>query len=174
MEHRCPQCASSQVTCVREGGFAPECRCDGCGYVFTNPLLSVVFIDDNDARRQRLVTSLQREGIPVVAAGSVAELEGWPVGKVLVTHAASVAPFWFEMGAAHIVVLADSEEERALAATIAHERATVANGDPAVLLAKLRFIAESDAARAPVNGHQGERRSGVGERRRYPRHDRRS
>lgn len=174
MEHRCPQCASSQVTRVRDGGFAPECRCDGCGHVFTNPLLSVVFIDDNDARRQQLVTSLQREGIPVVAASSVAELEGWPVGKVLVTHAASMTPVWFEMGAAHLVVLADSEEERALAATIEHERASIANGDPAVLLARLRSIAESTAARPPGGDPQAERRTSAGERRRYPRHDRRS
>jgi hypothetical protein len=133
-----------------------------------------VFIDDNDARRQQLVTSLRREGIPVVAASSVAELEGGPVGKVLVTHAASVAPFWFEMGAAHLVVLADSEEERALAARIADERASIANGDPAVLLARLRSIAESNAAGPTLGAPQAERRTGTGERRRYPRHDRRT
>jgi hypothetical protein len=173
MEHRCPQCASLQVTRVREGAFALEWRCVRCGHLFADPLLSVVFIDGNDARRQKLVNCLEREGIPVVAAGSVAELEGWPVGKVLVTHAAWVTPLWFDLGAAHVVVLADSDEERALAAGISHERATVANGDPAALLASLRTIAKSSPPTAP--GKQiSERRTGPRERRRHPRRDRRS
>jgi hypothetical protein len=102
----------------------------------------------------------------------VVELEGWPVGKVLVTHAASVTPVWFDMGAAHVVVLADSDEERALAAGISDERATVANGDPAALLASLRTIAKSNAGVPP--GTQPERRSGPAERRRHSRRDRRS
>ena len=151
MEHRCPQCASLQLTRVRDSGFALEWRCSRCEHVFADPLLSVVFIDANDGRRQTLVTCLQREGIPVVAASRVAELEGWPVGKVLVTHAASVTPLWFEMGAAHVVVLADSDEERALAAAIDDERASVADGDPATLLARLRTIAKSKAESASAH-----------------------
>ena len=171
MEHRCPQCASLQVTRVRDGAFALEWQCARCGHLFADPLLSVVFIDGNDGRRQKLVNCLEREGIPVVAASCVAELEGWPVGKVLVTHAASVTPLWFEMGASHVVVLADSDEERALAAGINHERATVANGDPAALLASLRTIAKSSASMPPGTP---ERRTGPRERRRHPRRDRRS
>jgi hypothetical protein len=77
------------------------------------------------------------------------------------------------MGAAHVVVLADSDEERALASGFRHERATVANGDPAALLASLRTIAKSTAAVPPKN-RPPERRSGPAERRRHPRHDRRS
>jgi hypothetical protein len=173
MEHRCPQCASLQVTRVREGAFALEWRCARCGQLFADPLLSVVFIDGNDRRRRRLVNCLEREGIPVVAAGSVAELEGWPVGKVLVTHAASVTPLWFDMGASHVVVLADSDEERALAARMNHERATVANGEPAALLARLRTIAKSSGMTEPGDNTR-ERRVGPTERRRYARRDRRS
>jgi hypothetical protein len=173
MEHRCPQCASLHVIRVRDGAFALEWQCTHCGHLFADPLLSIVFIDGNDGRRQRLVKCLEREGIPVIAASSVAELEGWPVGKVLVTHAASVTPLWFDLGAAHVVVLADSDEERALAAGIMHERATVANGDPATLLASLRTIAKSSAPMLPGN-HIPERRTGPRERRRHPRRDRRS
>jgi CheY-like chemotaxis protein len=173
MEHRCPQCASLQMTRVRDGAFVLEWRCARCGHLFADPRLSVVFIDDNDGRRQRLVQCLEDEGIPVVSARSVAELEGWPIGKVVVTHAASLTPLWFDMGAAHVVVLADSDEERALASGMTHERATVANGDPAALLASLRTIAKSNAV-MPSRNHTPERRSGPGERRRHPRHDRRS
>lgn len=171
MDHRCPQCASSLLTRVRDGAFALEWKCERCGHVFADPVLSVVFIDDNDGRRSELVKCLEREGIPVVSASCVAELEGWPVGKVLVAQAASVTPLWFDIGAAHVVVLADSEEERALAAGIQHERASIANGDPAELLARLRTIAK--ASSTSPNGHAPERRQGPGERRRHPRRDRR-
>ena len=173
MEHRCPQCASLQMTRVRDGAFVFEWRCTGCGHLFADPRLSVVFVDDNDNRRQKLVQCLEREGIPVVSAGSVAELEGWPNGKVLVTHARAVTPLWFDMGAAHVVVLADSDEERALASGIAHERATVANGDPAALLTSLRTIAKLKAP-GPRGKRTPERRTGPTERRRHPRRDRRS
>jgi hypothetical protein len=160
------------MTRVRDDGFVLEWRCDVCGHLFVDPRLSVVFVDDDDGRRKKLVECLEHERIPVVSAGSVAELEGWPVGKVLVTHARAVTPLWFDMGAAHVVVLADTDEERALASAIRHERATVANGNPAALLASLRTIAQSWAA-GPRN-HARERRTGLGERRRHPRHDRRS
>jgi CheY-like chemotaxis protein len=161
------------MTRVRDGAFVFEWRCTGCGHMFADPRLSVVFVDDNDDRRQKLVQCLEREGIPVVSAGSVAELEGWPIGKVLVTHARAVTPLWFDMGAAHVVVLADSDEERGLASGIAHERATVANGDPAALLASLRSIAKLKAPGSRGNGTP-ERRTGPTERRRHPRRDRRS
>ena len=173
MEHRCPKCASSQLTRVREGAFALEWRCGRCEHLFADPLLSVVFVDDNDGRREHLVTCLEREGIPVVAASRVAELEGWPVDKVLVTHAGSVTPVWFDMGAAHVVVLADSDEERALAAAMNDERATVASGEPAALLASLRTIAKSHVSRGS-GSRQGDRRNGPAERRRHPRYDRRA
>jgi hypothetical protein len=173
MEQRCPQCASLQLTRVRDGAFALERRCGRCGHVFADPLLSVVFIDENDRRRQELVTCLQAEGIPVIAVSRVAELEGWPVGKVLVTHAAAVTPLWFDMGAEHVVVLADSDEERASAAAIGHERASFANGEPAALLARLRMIAQASANGA-WRKEGPERRTGSVERRRHPRYDRRS
>ena len=87
--------------------------------------------------------------------------------------AGSVTPLWFDMGAAHVVVLADSDEERALAAGMNDERATVASGDPAALLASLRTIAKSTAP-GRRGRPQSERRSGPTERRRHPRYDRRS
>ena len=173
MEHRCPKCASLQLTRVREGAFALEWRCGRCEHLFADPLLSVVFVDDNDGRREQLVTCLEREGIPVVAASRVAELEGWPVDKVLVTHAGSVTPVWFDMGAAHVVVIADSDEERALAAAMNDERATVASGEPAALLASLRTIAKSHLP-GGSGSRQRDRRNGPAERRRHPRYDRRA
>jgi len=172
MEDRCPQCASLQTTRVRDGALVLDWRCARCGHLFAHPQLSVVFLDDNDERRQKLVQCLEREGIPVVSASSVAELEGWPVGKVLVTHAASLSPVWFDMGAAHVVVLADSDEERTLASEVRHERATIATGDPTALLASLRSIAKSNPT--PARNRVPERRIGPNERRRHPRHDRRS
>ena len=150
-----------------------EWRCGNCGHVFLNPLLSVVILDGNDQRREELVSCLQSEGIPVIAAASVAELEGWPVGKVLVANVDAVTPLWLDMGAAHMVVLADSEQERARAAEISHARATVADGKPAALLASLRTVANAIATALP-DGPAPDRRTGPRERRRHPRRDRRS
>jgi ribosomal protein L37AE/L43A len=172
MEHRCPQCAGPQLSRVRDGAFALEWRCDRCGHEFMNPLLSVVFIDGNERRREELVSCLKEEGIPVVAVRSIAELEEWPVGKVLVTPAPSVTSLWFDVGALHVFVLADSDEERAVAADITHDRATVADGKPESLLASLRKVAKTLAAVPDGNGTPN-RRSGPRERRRHPRRDRR-
>jgi len=167
MEHRCPQCASLQMTRVRDGAFVFEWRCTGCGHLFADPRLSVVFVDDNDNRRQKLVQCLEREGIPVVSAGSVAELEGWPIGKVLVTHARAVTPLWFDMGAAHVVVLADSDEERAL------ERVLVSpvGQQLAERLARPRSGVEQEPLmdRTPVLDDVGEQRTGMLARVRYRR-----
>jgi hypothetical protein len=173
MEHRCPKCASSQLTDVREGVFAREWGCLHCGNVFVNPRLSVVFIDSDESRRERLVSCLTREGIPVAAASCVAELEAWPVGKVLVTHVASVTRFWFEIGAAHLIVLANSDEERELADRITRGRAAIIDGQPVALLTILRTIAEGKAA-VPPKDRIPNRRTGPPERRRHPRRDRRS
>jgi hypothetical protein len=173
MEHHCPKCASSQLTCVREAVFAPEWGCLQCGAQFVSSLVSVVLIDGDDRRRDALVSRLQQEGIPVSAASRVAELERWPVGKVLVTHVASVTRFWFEIGAAHLIVLADSDEERALANRVIRGRAAVVDGQPAALLAVLRAIAEGKPIVPSKHGVR-DRRRGPLERRRHPRRDRRS
>ena len=171
MEHRCPQCASIQLTRVRDHAFALEWRCVRCARVFVSPLVSVVLIDTDERRRVKLVSCLAREDIPVRAATYLADLETWPVGKVLVTSIRSLSQF--ETGAQHVVVLADSDEERAAAAAITHGPTTVITGEPTSLLTTLRAIAKANHGR-PTDSGTDDRRGGPPERRRHTRRDRRS
>ena len=171
MEHRCPQCASLQLTRVRDHAFALEWRCVRCARVFVSPLVSVVLIDTDERRRLKLVSCLAREDIPVRAATHLADLETWPVGKVLVTNVRSLSRL--ETGAQHVVVLADSDEERAAAAASTDGLATVITGEPTSLLATLRTIAKANRGVPPDSGTD-DRRGGPPERRRHTRRDRRS
>lgn len=41
----------------------------------------------------------------VVAVGSVAEVERWPIGQVVITDAAHLTPFWRQVGAIEVIVL---------------------------------------------------------------------
>jgi hypothetical protein len=137
--------------------------------VFVSPSVSVVLIDTDETRRVKLVSCLTREDIPVRAATCLADLETWPVGEVLVTNVGSLSRF--ETGAQHVVVLADSDEERAVAIT--HGPATVITGEPTSLLATLRTIANANRGVPPGSGTD-DRRGGPPERRRHTRRDRRS
>jgi hypothetical protein len=160
-----------QLTRVRDHAFALEWRCVRCARVFVSPSVSVVLIDTDETRRVKLVSSLTREDIPVHTAACLADLETWPVGKVLVTNVASLLRF--ETGAQHVVVLADSDEERATAAAITDGPATVITGEPTSLLATLRIIAKANRG-DPASSGRDDRRGGPPERRRYTRRDRRS
>ena len=171
MEHRCPQCASARLTLVRDFAFAVEWQCATCARVFANPLLSVVLIDPVDRRRRELSAALERERIPVFAAARLAELPEWPVGKVLVTDVVSLPSF--ETGAAHLVVMAESDDECWDIELATGGRASVINGNAHALLRTLRRIVAAHSA-AMSSKAPRERRSGPADRRRFTRRDRRS
>jgi len=105
----------------------------------------VVLVDAESARREQLVSLLRAEGIRVVPVRRVANLERWPVGDVLVTHVAHSTRWWVEVGATHVIVLADTDEERFLARRNG-ATAVVASSNPAALLSILRTVAEASAA----------------------------
>ena len=85
---------------------------------------------------------LRAEGIRVIPASRVANLERWPVGEVLVTDVAHSTRWWIDVGATHVIVLADTDEERLLAQRTGAS-ATVPSGDPAALLSILRTYTEA-------------------------------
>ena len=173
MEHQCPQCASVHLTLVREMTYAAEWRCSRCNTVFVGPLVSVVLVDRIDARRNSLAAALGDDGIPVFAASRLADLVAWPVGKVLVIDAGSLPGF--ETGAAQVVVIADSDDERRDAKALTDGRTTIITGTPDRLRMTLRTIAAANAATLLGGGHAAaERRTGAADRRRFTRHDRRS
>jgi hypothetical protein len=139
--------------------------------VFVNPLVSVVLVDPVEVRRTALAACLTQEGIPVLEATRLADVEVWPVGKVLVTDVSSCPRF--NTGAAHVVVIANSDEERAEAAAITDGSATIVNEEPAALVATLRQLAAINAI-VPGPSSTTDRRDGPPERRRHTRRDRRS
>lgn len=139
-EKPCAHCTSPGLVQTRRSAFAVVSRCPHCRKLFARPL-SVVVLDAADARREQTVSSLRADGIRVVAATRIAHLERWPVGEVLVTDAAHATRWWSDVGATHVVVLADTDEERSLAERTGAS-AVLASGNSAALLSILRAVAE--------------------------------
>ena len=139
-EQHCAYCASPRMRRTNTA-FTVVTRCLHCGRVFTQPL-SVVLVDGDHARRKGLVSLLRAEGIRVVPASRVANLERWPVGEVLVTDVAHSTRWWIDVGATHVIVLADTDEERLLAQRTGAS-ATVPSGNPTALLSILRTYTEA-------------------------------
>ena len=139
-EQPCAHCTSRRLVQARRGAVAVVSRCPHCRRLFAHPL-SVVVLDAEDARREQTVSSLRANGIRVVAATRIANLERWPVGEVLVTDAAHATRWWSDVGATHVIVLADTDEERALAER-SGASAVLASGNSAALLSILRSVAE--------------------------------
>jgi hypothetical protein len=86
---------------------------------------------------------LRAEGIRVVPVNRVANLEMWPVTDVVVTYVAH--SMQWEATAAHVILLADTDEERSLAQR-SGAGSVVTSGDTAALLSLLRTIAAATAA----------------------------
>jgi len=87
---------------------------------------------------------LRAEGIRVVPVNRVANLERWPIADVLVTYAADSTHWWIDVGAAHVILLVDTDEERSVAQR-SGAASVVASGDTAALLSLLRTIAAATA-----------------------------
>lgn len=56
-------------------------------------------------RRIDLTTLLRELRKDVTSAACIADIERWPQGQIVVTEPAFYTPFWFEVGATHVVVL---------------------------------------------------------------------
>lgn len=168
---QCPQCASAHVAAVRTMPFATEWQCRRCEFVFVDAAISVVLVDPVEPRREGLASRLVREGVPVVAVSRLAEMESWPVGKVFVTDVSTLPRF--QTGATHVIVLADSDEDRREASLFADGNTTIVPGDASSILTALRRIAAGQSVLPSPMG-LGDRRNGTPDRRRHPRSDRRS
>jgi hypothetical protein len=144
-EQHCAYCASPRIVRARRTAFTVVSRCLRCGRMFAHPM-SVVLVDRDHTRREHLVSLLRAEGIPVVPVSRVADLERWPVGKVLVTDVAHATRWWIAVGATHVIVLADTDEERSIAQHTGAS-AMVTSGDPAALLSLLHAVADAGPRR---------------------------
>ena len=168
---QCPQCASAQVAAVRTMAFVIEWQCRRCEFTFVDAAISVVLVDPVEVRREALASRLAHEGVPVVAVSRLAEMESWPVGKVFVTDVSTLPRF--QTGAAHVIVLADSDDDRREASLVADGNTTIIPGDAASILSALKRLAAGQSVLPSPTG-LGDRRNGTRDRRRHPRSDRRS
>ena len=149
-EQPCLYCGLPGIRQGRDTGFTVVSQCLHCQRLFADAL-SVVLVDGDDARRERLVSLLRARDIRVIAASRVADLERWPIGDVLVTDAAQATRWWIDVGVTHMVVLADTSEERSQAER-AGASATVDSRNTVALLSILRALV-AELLRGPTRGN---------------------
>jgi hypothetical protein len=69
----------------------------------------IVLLDSDPRRRGTLARALRGAGVQVSTLGSIAEMERWPVGEVLLMDVRFFSPWWHTVGARHVMVLATPE-----------------------------------------------------------------
>ena len=72
---------------------------------------TVLVIDADSAYRTALDHALRAAGLSVVAVESVANVEQWPEGQIVITDAAHLTPWWRLVGATEVIVLVREHEE---------------------------------------------------------------
>jgi hypothetical protein len=80
------------------------------------PETSTVLLIESDRERLRSLSSAVREaGMSVVAVDRIAKIKRWPSGHTVVTDHDHFTPLWNQVGAAAVIVLADSPAQGAAA-----------------------------------------------------------
>ncbi len=106
----------------------------------------MVLIESDSLRRDLLARTCRDAGIPVLAVGSIAELERWPAGEVVVTESKQFTTWWHEVGAAQVVVLADSQAEGSRCCRLGAALAVARRCPAPRLLAAIRSVAVGTVA----------------------------
>ena len=75
------------------------------------PATSALLLDRDPARLTELGTALRDFGFDVMTVARVADVERWPIGKLVVTDVHFFTPWWKEIGATAVVVLAQTAEQ---------------------------------------------------------------
>lgn len=102
----------------------------------------MLLIEGDSERRAELATALAASGMTVVAVASIAEVERWPEGDVVVTDSERFTPWWVQVGASHVIVLADSAEEGAHACEHGASAWVPRTCSPEALIETLKELAE--------------------------------
>lgn len=75
----------------------------------------MLLVESDDHRRAQLTDVLRTAGFPVTAVGRIAEVERWPADEVVITDSARFTRWWTEVGASHVIVLANTAREGEIA-----------------------------------------------------------
>src|SRR5258705_6405644 len=70
-----------------------------------------LLLDSDPVRLARLHAGLRRAGIDAIAAERIAEVERWPSDTLVITDIDRFTPWWFEVGATGVIVLANTAEQ---------------------------------------------------------------
>jgi hypothetical protein len=106
----------------------------------------MLLLESDADERRKLTLALRKAGLPVQGVGSIAEVERWPKGDIVITEARRYTAWWKKVGASHVIVLANTPEEGAAACA---QGATVwvpRKANPDRLVAVLRGFLTHDAA----------------------------
>lgn len=75
--------------------------------------MNVLIVSADPERQGALARALRTGGFTVLAVGSIAEIERWPRGDLVVTEWRWFSGLWAEVGAAHVIVLAETPADGA-------------------------------------------------------------
>ena len=75
------------------------------------PYGGVLVIETDSTRRVAVEAACRAAGVSVLAVSSIAEVERWPEGQVVITDAAHLTPWWQQVGAVDVIALVNSAEE---------------------------------------------------------------
>ena len=98
---------------------------------------AVLVIETDALRRVAVEWAFLAAGFRVRAVSSIAEVEQWPDGQLVITDTAHLSPFWRQVGAVEVVALVANAEE---ASTALSKGATLwlqLPSDPAVVATTL-------------------------------------
>ena len=79
--------------------------------VFLGSNAQPVLIESDSVRLAHLEKGLHDAGIDVVAARHIADIEQWPSDTFVITDIDHFTPWWREVGATSVIVLADTREQ---------------------------------------------------------------
>ena len=75
------------------------------------PFDAVLIIDADALRRVAVQWAFWAAGFSVSAVGSIAEVEQWPEGQLVITDLTHLSPWWRQVGAVEVVALAANAGE---------------------------------------------------------------
>jgi hypothetical protein len=110
----------------------------------------VLLVESDAVARRELTQALRRAGVPVRDVSSIAEIERWPAGDIVVTEAQRYTPWWKTVGATHVVVIADTPEEGLSACARGATAWIERQAHPEYLVAMVRTFLRTDGIRDAV------------------------
>jgi DNA-binding response OmpR family regulator len=106
----------------------------------------MLLVESDADRRRTLSQALRHAGLPVLEVSSIAEVERWPIGEIVITEARRFTRWWKQIGAAHVIVLANTPEEGAAACAAGATTWIQRSASPDRLVSLLQSFVSRDRA----------------------------